>query len=73
MFLIKKNLILYIILLNFLSLNNVLADKNCSNINISGKIKNLIPQQISVKTLDSRKWTKNLLKMLTKTKNLRKY
>jgi hypothetical protein len=72
MFLIKKNLILYIILLNFLSLNNVLADKNCSNINISGKIKNLIPQQISVKTLDSRKWTKNLLKMLTKTKNLRK-
>ncbi len=72
MFLIKKNLTLFIILLNFLFLNDVLADKNCSNIKISGKINNLIPQQILVETLDSRKWTKNLLKMLTETKNLKK-
>ena len=43
MFLIKKNLTLFIILLNFLFLNDVLADKNCSNIKISGKINRSMP------------------------------
>ena len=52
----------------FIPLKNISANENCSDKNLKDKL----PTLISVETLDPRKWTKNLLKMLTKTKNLRK-
>ena len=69
----KKNLfnfnfLIFLFICCFIPLKNINANENCSDTNL----KNKLPTLISVETLDPRKWTKNLLKMLTKTKNLRK-
>ncbi len=57
---------------SIVSLTGLEANEKCLDLEFSSNSNNQTPELISVETLDVRKWTKNLLKMLTETKDISK-
>jgi len=60
----------YVLLFFFIFCFKVSAQDQCQSFN--GPNQNLKPVLLKIETFDTRKWTKNLLKLLTETKNINK-